>query len=568
MKLDKFALSYQWLIKLNFMLHSYNFNNAALRWAVLFSLLWVGAFTIPLAAQQQYSDIDDEIAAAVAVRLSDPARSSRLLDRLYEEMIASGDSLKAVSILVEQAETFGNQANYKEAYDRLWKALLIADEAGLAGASASVHIYIGRYYSFYKRREQAIDYFQKALAINQRRVAGGEAPASVLSDNYYAFAATFRELNEPGNAQRYLDSTLIYFDPTSTIINQAYLDFETAFSLAQQSEYREAIKRYQLTVPWFQKNNPGYLTLVFTYLGDAHYAIEDFSESETSYLKALNASSINNSHIDFSPLIYERLSKLYLHTGRHEEAYENLKQYSELDNQFFDSRSESSRPLLEIQDAFRQEMQARQERERQERIAQLENEEKVSFLKLTILVISIALILVAAFFYFKYVRARHHAEKQMIRKERELEVQKANEIVQLKNKELAASTLKLIARDEFIEGIKEKLERNNDVVSANDLKTIVRSIKATTNNDQNWEEFEARFVAVNKDFYTMLKSKFPKLTQGDLKLCALIKLNFSSKDIARLMGISVESVHTTRYRLRKKIGLVNKENLVEFIAGI
>ena len=87
-------------------------------------------------------------------------------------------------------------------------------------------------------------------------------------------------------------------------------------------------------------------------------------------------------------------------------------------------------------------------------------------------------------------------------------------------------------------------------------------------NDQNWEEFEARFISVNKGFYERLKAKYPKLTQGDLKLCALIKLNFSSKDMARLMGISVESVHTTRYRLRKKLGLNREDNLTEFITSI
>ena len=59
---------------------------------------------------------------------------------------------------------------------------------------------------------------------------------------------------------------------------------------------------------------------------------------------------------------------------------------------------------------------------------------------------------------------------------------------------------------------------------------------------------------------------FPKLTRGDRKLCALLKLNLSSKEIARLMGISVESVHTTRYRLRKKLGLEKGDDLIDFMA--
>lgn len=75
-------------------------------------------------------------------------------------------------------------------------------------------------------------------------------------------------------------------------------------------------------------------------------------------------------------------------------------------------------------------------------------------------------------------------------------------------------------------------------------------------------------MSVNAAFYQELHERFPDLTAGEQKLCALIKLNFSSKDIARLMGISVGSAHTTRYRLRKKLGLARDENLTEFISSL
>ena len=73
---------------------------------------------------------------------------------------------------------------------------------------------------------------------------------------------------------------------------------------------------------------------------------------------------------------------------------------------------------------------------------------------------------------------------------------------------------------------------------------------------------------VAEDFYKRLRERFPKLTQGDQKLCALIKLNFSSKDMAKLIGISVDSVHTTRYRLRKKLKLPREVSLGEFIGQL
>ena len=112
--------------------------------------------------------------------------------------------------------------------------------------------------------------------------------------------------------------------------------------------------------------------------------------------------------------------------------------------------------------------------------------------------------------------------------------------------------------------LKERIEDKGQKVSLQEVKKIIKKI--TINNTGNWEEFEAKFVDVNKGFYENLHMHFPKLTRGDRKLCALLKLNLSSKEIARLMGISVESVHTTRYRLRKKLGLEKGDDLTDFMA--
>ena len=85
---------------------------------------------------------------------------------------------------------------------------------------------------------------------------------------------------------------------------------------------------------------------------------------------------------------------------------------------------------------------------------------------------------------------------------------------------------------------------------------------------QDWQEFNARFISVNKSFYTTLNERYPALTYKDHKLCALIKLNFSSKEISLLLGISMESVNTARYRLRKKMGLNKDEDLSDIILKI
>ncbi|MEL7123682.1 MAG: hypothetical protein AAFO07_29840, partial [Bacteroidota bacterium] len=443
-------------------------------------------------------------------------------------------------------------------------ALLLADEAGIEKMRAIIYVDIGYYYSYYKRQKKALEYFNLSLKINKALVDTGLLDKAYLADNYYAYASTYRGLDKIELAKIYLDSCYQYHSTTTSDINISYLDIEKAFHLKEAEKYDEAIATFQQVLPWIQENDPGYQVLVYNYMGDAYQDNGNFQQSEKCYKTAVEYSIKYNSHLDFSPLVYERLAELYHGRGDLESAYQSLMTVKELDEKFFDSRSENNRPLLEIQDAFRIEKEEQKKLLQEQKLAQLEHEERVLFLQRTILLISLVFLIIVGIIYFNYVRSKHKSEKELIKKKQELEIQKANEIVELKNKELSAFTLKLIEKDEFISTLKDKLSKKSSEIDVQEIKRVVNVMSA--GNEDNWKEFEARFIQVNKNFYQNIKGSFPKLTQGDLKLCALIKLNFSSKDMARLMGISVESVHTTRYRLRKKLGLTREINLIEFIS--
>ncbi|MEO0734339.1 MAG: transcriptional regulator, partial [Bacteroidota bacterium] len=409
----------------------------------------------------------------------------------------------------------------------------------------------------------------QALTLSRELIADGRAQPASLTNIFYAYLATCRELDEPERMRPYLDSVRRYHAPTPGLISATVLDSEEAFLLGKSGATTPAITLYEQIIPWYQANNPSYLTLVYTYLGDIYSNTGDYARAENYYREALAVSERTNSHHDFSPIIHRQLANLYQQQGDYRAATASLERFVALDDRFFDSRSPANRPLLEIQDDYRTAMEKRAREAREEKLKRLERESQLQYFKTAALSFSIVLLLLLAILSFLYLRANHRTEKKLLRQERALELAKANEIVDLKNKELAASTLKLIAKDEFITDIQERLARFQAEPNAGrEINTILRNIRSNTDNGENWQAFEARFVAVNQNFYQTLKERYPKLTQGDLKLCALIKLNFSSKDIARLMGISVESVHTTRYRLRKKLGLKRKDNLGEFIAGV
>ena len=503
---------------------------------------------------------------AESLRHQNPDSSIYLFELSYRNYIEQGDTSRAIQTLIQVATINGHKANYKASYDKLWEALFLADESQNEMAKISIYNHLGRYYSFYKRKEEALRNFALSQGISRKLIEMGQLSEADLVMNYYPLCATYRELNEPELAQTYLDSCFMFHSSSNNSPELAYLKFELAFLTKEKKKYAEALEIYHEIQPWFEQNEPAYQVLVYTYMGDTYLGLENFPESEKRYKKALEISNQYNGHIDFTPLIHERLADLYSDQGNLLQAYNSLKMVKELDRKFFDSRSENNRPLMEIQDAFREKQEEVQELLKEKRLTELEHQNKVWFLQRIILLVSLLFLLIIGIIYIYYVRSKHRAEKRIIKKERELEIQKANELVELKNKELAASTLKLIEKDEVLASLKDKFAHQKEGLSPNDIKQLARSINI--NSAQNWEEFENRFVAVNKNFYNRLFKKYPNLTQGDQKLCALIKLNFSSKDMAKLMGISVESVHTTRYRLRKKLKLARQVNLEEFIAKI
>ncbi|MGB6268799.1 MAG: LuxR C-terminal-related transcriptional regulator, partial [Olleya sp.] len=88
------------------------------------------------------------------------------------------------------------------------------------------------------------------------------------------------------------------------------------------------------------------------------------------------------------------------------------------------------------------------------------------------------------------------------------------------------------------------------------------------NNKDDWNLFEEAFNNADKDFLKKVKSRHVLLTSNDLRLCAYLRLNLSSKEIAPLLNISPRSVEVKRYRLRKKMELEHDVNLTDYILGI
>ncbi|AUC23900.1 hypothetical protein BTO15_18165 [Polaribacter sejongensis] len=523
--------------------------------------------SIDFYAQEKSNKAEEIYNKAFSLKNSNPDSSVVLFEKSYSLYLQSKDTLNAIQALFQEGFVFETSAKYAKSYDVLWKALLLMDNIENNGVKSVIYHRLGRVYSYYKREDKAIEFLTKALGLQKKMLdSRGLKNKARLVSYYYSIAATYRELNKPDLAKKYLDSSYLYYRAKESLTPKSYLDFEKAILLTKEHKEKEALKIMEDIYPWFNTNTPSYMVLVYKYWGDAYKGLGDVDKSEKYYLKALKVSEEYKSHIDFTPLVYEKLSDVYLLKNNYQKAFKNLKKAKELDRIFFDSRSKENQSLLEIKDDYRLEKERQEKIIKEQYLKQLEQEDQIIKLQRIILIGSLIFLLVLGFFFFKHLRAKHHAEKELIRKTKELEIEKTKELLALKNKELATSALQLIEKDEFLKELKTRVREGGDKVKIHEINKVLRSV--SVNNNKNWDDFKMRFIDVNKEFYDIIFAKFPKLSQGDQKICALIKLNFSSKDMARLLGISVESVHTVRHRIRKKMNLERNVNLEEYINSL
>lgn len=141
--------------------------------------------------------------------------------------------------------------------------------------------------------------------------------------------------------------------------------------------------------------------------------------------------------------------------------------------------------------------------------------------------------------------------------------------VKLKSKQLANTAMALVKKNETLLEIKNELTKHKDeFTNYFSYKRLIKKVDNSIDHKDEWEVFEFNFNQVHEEFFNKLKERHPDLTHKDLKVCAYIKMNLSTKEIAPLMNISIRGVETNRYRLRKKLDLENDNSLVDYLQNI
>lgn len=192
--------------------------------------------------------------------------------------------------------------------------------------------------------------------------------------------------------------------------------------------------------------------------------------------------------------------------------------------------------------------------------------------------------IISIYLIFKWQKLKHQKEQEQLnylhqletdRNEKQISMLKNEKLeadMNFKNRELAAMTMHLVERGKVLARIKEiisSLSRKHDVPdNTQSFRHLLRLIRDVEKGDEDKDHFTIHFNNVNDDFFNRLKDRYPDLTPNELKLCAYLKMNLSTKEIAQLMNITPKAVEVGRYRLRKKLQLQTDINLFDFLMQV
>jgi tetratricopeptide (TPR) repeat protein len=447
-----------------------------------------------------------------------------------------------------------NNLEYEKSLELFFSAKKIFEEkSSISGDLGSVYNRIGGVYYDQGDYDKASKYWEKNLQIRE-----------ILNDSLGLLSA-YNNIGEIYRLSGDYNKALEYYNNAITIntVLQKPIYFPIIYDnigniYISTKQYDSAIKYLNkgLEIAIREKNKKRQ-AVVYNSLGNLYLALDDFNNAKNSFLRA-NGIGMRLSNLEILKESSLGLGRSYERLNQFEKAYNFYKTFKQL--------SDSTLAINSFEEIARLEMMLLFKNKKQLNDIEQEKKEWVYFI---IAIGLLLLIIVIAWLYGRQkIRIKH---SQTAKENLKLERKRLQEEIDFKNRELATNVMYMVKKNELINHISEKLIKAKTKFKKENIpvaEEIIHTLQMNVDN-QIWNTFEKRFEEVHKNFYSKLNERFPKLTKKDLKLCALLRLHLSTKEIATIMHQNPASVEVARTRLRKKLNLSNTEiNLITFLSGI
>ncbi|GEM_PF-578939 len=494
---------------------------------------------------------------------------------IYEE-IGEANIIETLVGLGAVCFTTGQYTESISYYDR---ALKIADDLGDVKEEARLYNNIASVYYSQESYDRALEFVNMALEMNRKH--GNRHRVAVNLNNlgniYVALKdyKTARKLyteayeiekdlgNKPGMAMKLANIATIYQNETNL---QEALDYsQKALTIFESQEMKRGAA--------FVSNKMGKLYLQLKDFKEA----KKFLDKADKYLKDINDPElfVQNSY-DYTTYYYE--------IKDYKTALGYSFNYSAYKDTVFNH--DKSRTIAEIEAKYDLIQKENELAVKNEEIKVLATKKRLDMLKYQALIGGLIIFIVTGVFMFFRQKQRAIQDRVIFHKDKEiakaktdlveaslynsnLEMQKLEADIRHKNAELTNFALHIVQKNELLNELKTQLktfkpvgDQNPNVNMINDLKIRINQHLNSTSGDA--ETFQLKVDKTNRDFMDKLVSRYPDLTTNEKRLCSLLRINLSSKEIASLNNTSYKAVEMARYRLRKKLMIDANANLNEF----
>jgi tetratricopeptide (TPR) repeat protein len=466
--------------------------------------------------------------------------------------IGQNDEIAANLANIGQLKTL--QGFYEEALVKMEEALAIDRQTGDEEIISTDLNTIGRIYESWGMYDKAVDYLEQALEIDRRLEKEDK-----IAIRYNNLGLVYKGWGKYGQALEYFNNALQIDNKLNNEEKIALRKANIGSTYMEMHAPDQAITFLAEGLDYFKKNNlPSYCASTLNDLGLSYLQQKDYGKAEKSFLESAEISR----QYDFKRFLInslDYLSRLYHESGQYQKAFNSLYQYVMLKDSVFNA--ESQKKVAEFNAKY--ELDKRQQ---ENELLRKNHELSEKRHTVIILIFSLSGLFLVVLLMAMIIRLKGNQNRRLIT---EKENEKLKIDLEVRNKELTYNAMCIIKNNETVAKMAESIE--DALASGEDHSNLNRVIRQLQNieRDKNWTEFEMRFTQIHEQFYHKLNNTFPDLTPNEKKLCAFLKLNMSTKDIAAITHQSVHSLNVARTRLRKKLKIdQTDENLVNFLASL
>lgn len=490
-----------------------------------------------------------------------PVKHKKFFDNLKQTNKNVSDQILRVENLIENSkdkifniEAFiflGESYNYLECYEKAYllylKALDIAeknDEWNFIGVInerlANIQFHLGNYkksINYYNVSEKC--FLKTKNTEGLLRTKGNMALVDIKLGKFDKGLAILFEINKSPN----LSPNSLY--TSNLAIGDVYF---------YKNDFENAIKYYKNCIPIIDKikTKETLFTLVYQNLAEAFLNQRQYDKAlyynEKSEVELKKFKS--NELMSFLNLLY---SKIFKAKGEYEKAYKYLQLHQEFEQKFKEENNISKIDNMEIVNKI--ENQKKELVIKNQKIKILNQEKLVQKIKM-----GLALLMVLFCILILIKKQKGKIKKindELLDKESKLEfnISRTDKIV-----------LEMAKNNQFMEHFKESLIDLKKNEQNNLIKEKINKLILDINTFSLTDYKKKNLLEVDTNFLYNLKSKYPTLNQEEIEVCVLIYLNLKNKEIAQILNLSIRSIENTRYRIRKKMSLPQKESLFEAIS--